>query len=164
MRFLLTHVFSHFCCRKELFFIRLRGFIVSSIYALFFTSSAIAGFISVTALLLAGIPLKSFQVFTFLSALANIRLVVTLCVGESLRHIVDAKTALDRVQRVIEKKSISLSSVSTNENPSTLKVYFRGRKYNPHPVRLDSFKSGKPAVIYARKLDETSQHSPSRYF
>ncbi|KAJ7382493.1 hypothetical protein OS493_034654 [Desmophyllum pertusum] len=38
--------------RKEISLIRIRGFFVSSIYALFFTSSAIAGFISVTTLLL----------------------------------------------------------------------------------------------------------------
>ncbi|KAJ7388545.1 hypothetical protein OS493_036912 [Desmophyllum pertusum] len=145
--------------RKEIAFIRYRGFIVSSIYALFFTSSAFAGFISITALLITGIPLRPFQVFTLLSALSNIRLAVTLHIAEPLRLLADAKTACARMQRLFETKSIDLSQ---QEKQSLLKVYFRGRKYKSRSVRIESFRSGKPALISARKLEATSQHIPSQ--
>jgi len=94
-----------FFCRKEISLIRIRGFIVSSIYALFFTSSTIAGFMSVTTLLLTEHSLTSFKVFTLLSALANIKFFVTIFIAESLRYIADARTAIDRMQRLIEKES-----------------------------------------------------------
>ncbi|KAJ7381834.1 hypothetical protein OS493_038752 [Desmophyllum pertusum] len=143
--------------RKEISFIRYRGFIVSSIYALFFTSSAFAGFISITALLITGIPLRPFQVFTLLSALSNIRLAVTLHIAQPLRLLADAKTACARMQRLVETKS---SDLSQQEKQSLLKVYFRGRKYKSRSVRIEGVRSGEPVLISARKLEATSQHIP----
>ena len=109
--------------------------------------------------------MKSFQVFTLLSVLANIRMIVTILIGESLRFVVDAKTALDRVQTtLIANKSTALSSISNRETLSTLQGYFRRRQYKSGSVRMKSFRSGKPALIGARKLDNTSQHSQTQVF
>jgi len=127
---------------------------------LFFTSSAIAGLISVTALVLTGIPLTPFQVFTLLSALANIKLTVTLCIAESLRIIADAKTACNRMQRFLETESIDSISTSQKHHQQKLKVHFRSRKYRDRSVRIESFRSSKPVLISARKLEGTPQHTP----
>ena len=155
-----NHDLSNFFCRKEISFIRFRGFIISSIYALFFSSSAIAGLISVTAFVLTGIPLAPFQVFTLLSALGNIKLTVTLCIAEPLRFIADAKIACNRIQRFFETESIDSESTSQEQHEQKIKVYFRKRKYKHHSVRIESFRSSKPVLTSARKLEETPQHIP----
>ena len=155
-----NHVLLNFFWRKEISFIRVRGFIISSIYALFFSSSAIAGLISVTALVLTGIPLTPFQVFTLLSVLGNIKSTVTLLIAESRRFIADAKTACNRMQRFLETESIDSVSTSQEQHEHKIKVYFRKRKYRHHSVRIESFRSSKPVLISAHKLEETPQHMP----
>ena len=144
-------------CRKEISLIRIRGFIISSIYALFFTSSAIAGFISITTLLLTGHSLTSFKVFTLLSALANIKFIATIFVGYCLRDIADAQTSCHRIQSVIEKKSVLTNTLDQTLCP--LEVYIKGRRYKPQCNRIESFKSGKPALMSVRKREETSQYN-----
>ena len=158
------HLFFNLCCRKELSFIRLRGFIISSIYALFFNGTTIAGFFSVLSLLLSGVTVKSAEVFTLLSFLSNINVSVSLSIGEGLRYVMDAKTALDRVQNLIENSSLSWSTENNKDNPFSLQVYRRGRKHQPHPVRIESFRSGKPALICARRFCDTSQNRQSGVF
>ena len=106
--------------------------------------------------------MKPIQVFTLLSILSNIRLFVTLFIGESSRYVMDAKTALNRVQILIESNSLAKSSENNNENRFALQVYCRGRKYNPHPVRTESFRSDKPTLIGARRFRNTSQKTQSR--
>ncbi|KAJ7392175.1 hypothetical protein OS493_013547 [Desmophyllum pertusum] len=146
--------------RKEISLIRIRGFIVSSIYALFFTSSAIAGFISVTTLLLTENTLTSFKVFTLLSILANLKMAVTIFIAESLRYIADARTACNRMQRLIEKKSILAYKMDhhAKDKLTSLEVYLKGRRYRPQFIRTESFRTGTPTLISARKLEGTSQN------
>ena len=126
---------------------------------MFFASSAIAGLISVTALVLTGISLTPVQVFTLLSALANIKLNVTLFIAESLRYIADAKTACSRMQRFLETESIDSVSTSQKQHHKRTKVYFGKRKYKHHSVRIESFRSSKPVLISARKLENTPHHA-----
>jgi len=126
---------------------------------LFFTSSAIAGLVSVTALVLTGISLTPVRVFTLLSALANINLNVTLFIAESLCVIADAKTACNRMQRFLENESIDSESTNQKQHQQKIKAYFKKRKYNHHSVRIESFRSSKPVLINARKLGGTPQHT-----
>ena len=143
--------------RKEISLIRIRGFIVSSIYALFFTSSAMAGLVSVTTLLFTENSLTSFKVFTLMTLLSNLKLVVTIFIADSLRYIADAKTACRRMQRLIEKRPILKCKMDHRDNPSTLEVFFKGRTYKPQFVRTESFGIGKPALLKAQKLEQTCQ-------
>ena len=99
------------------------------------------------------------QVFTLLSALANIKLNVTLFIAESLRYIADAKTACNRMQRFLETESIDSVSTSQEQRRKNIKVYFRQRKYKHHSVRIESFRSSKPVLVSARKLEETLQQA-----
>ncbi|KAK2548536.1 ABC transporter C family member 3 [Acropora cervicornis] len=143
--------------RKELFFYRLRGMIISSIYALFFTSTAIAGFISVLALIFSGIEIKSFQVFTLFSTLGNLKMISTMFIGESLRFIVDAKTAMARVQKLLENFSNTERPQRNKGNMVALQAFCRGRKFNPHSIRTESFRENKPALFSVRRLNASNK-------
>ena len=150
--------------RKEISLIRIRGFIVSSIYALFFTSSAIAGLISVTTLIFTENSLTSFKVFTLMTLLGNLKLVVTIFIADALRYIADARTACSRMQRLIEKRSILTSKMHHQENPSTTDIYFKGRKYKPQFIRTESFRNGKPTLLSAQKVEQTCQDIKPQVF
>ena len=135
---------------------------MSGMYALFFTSSAFAGFISVMSLLLTENSLTSFNAFTLISTLSNIKMAVTIFIADSLRCISDARVACNRMQRLIEKKSILTRKTDHQDNPTPLGVYFKSRKYRPQFIRNESFRNGKPAFISVRKLEQTSKHIQPR--
>jgi len=143
--------------RKEISLIRIRGFLVSSIYALFFSSSAMAGFISVTSLLFTDASLTSFKVFTLLTLLTNIKMVITISIADSLRYIADARTACSRMQNLIETKSMLRRKMDYQEYRSNLEVYVKRRKYKPQFIRIESFRNGKPALLSAQKLEQAGQ-------
>ena len=145
--------------RKEISLIRIRGFIISSTYALFFTSNAIAGFISVMTLLLTGHSLTSFKAFTLMSILANVKFFVTIFIGNCLRYIADARTACERMQRLIEKKSVLTCKMDHKHKLTPLQVYFKGRRCKPQFVRTESFSFGKPTLVSVRKREGTTQHN-----
>jgi len=75
--------------------------------------------------------------------------------ADSLRYIADARAACDRMQQLIETKSILKHNVDNLQRPTWLEVYFKGRRYRPQFVRLESFRSGKPALVSARKVEGT---------
>ena len=137
--------------------IRARGFIISSIYALFFTSGTVAGFISVMALVLSGHSLTSFNVFTLLNILSNLKLYVTILIGDCLRNLADAKNSCDRLQRLIEKKAPSKVNVGDAHTLLPLEVYCKGRQYKPQFIRTESFRPGKPVLISARKREKNHE-------
>ena len=132
--------------------IRVRGFFIATIYALFFISHTIAGFLSVATLVFTEHSLTSFTVFTLLSILANIKFFVTTFIGDSLIWIADSMIALRRTQRLLETKPVIESKISRRQNMSPLKVYFKGRRYQPHLLRTESFKPGKPALMSLQKI------------
>ncbi|KAL9978592.1 hypothetical protein ACROYT_G016126 [Oculina patagonica] len=150
--------------KKEISLIRIRGFMISSIYALFFTSSAMAGFVSVTIMLFTKHSLTSFKIFTLISILSNIKFIVTIFIAEALYHIADARTACNRMQRLIEKKAILTREMDHKDKLYPLEVYFRGRRYKPQFIRTQSFRNGRPALVSARKLKQTSQHIQPQAF
>ncbi|KAJ7382494.1 Multidrug resistance-associated protein 4 [Desmophyllum pertusum] len=44
------------------------------------------------------------------------------------------------------------------DKPSSLQVYLKGRRYRPQCIRTESFRTGTPTLISARKLEGTSQN------
>ena len=140
--------------------IRVRGFLASTIYALFFISHTIAGFLSVTTLVFTEHSLTSFTVFTLLSVIANIKFVVTVFIGDSLIWIAESMIACRRMQRLLETKPVMESSMSKRENISPLKVYFKGWRYTPSLVRTESFKPGKPALLSLQKIKDVQAVQP----
>ena len=139
--------------------IRVRGFFISTIYALFFISHTIAGFLSVATLVFTEHSLTSFTVFTLLSILANIKFFVTTF-GDSLIWFADSMIALRRMQRLLETKPVIESKLSKRQNMSPLKVYFKGRRYKPYLVRTESFKPEKPALMSLQKIEDFQAVQP----
>ena len=84
-------------------------------------------------------------------------MVVTIFIADSLRRIADARTACSRMQRLIEKRSILTRKKDHQKSLHTLDVYFKSRKYKPQFIRIESFRNGKPALLNARKLEQTYQ-------
>lgn len=134
--------------------IRVRGFIISSIYASYFTSGTVAGFISVMALVLTGHSLTSFNVFTLLNILSNLKMYVTIYIGDCLRNLADVKNSCDRLQRLIEKKASLKVNVGDVHTLLPLEVYCKGRQYKPQFIRTESFRPGKPVLISVRKREK----------
>lgn len=115
----------------------MRGAILSSFDALYFTNTPIAGFISVTTLLLTNNYLTAFQIFTLLSALNVIKFSVSVSVGETLHLLADVKVSLDRIQNFLETHSSSVAIENpkhkTNngcDNPNFDCRHFEGAKDN----------------------------------
>ncbi|KAL9978597.1 hypothetical protein ACROYT_G016132 [Oculina patagonica] len=150
--------------RKEISLIRIRGFIVSSIYTLYFSSTAMAGFVSVTTLLLTQHQLTSSTIFTLIAILSNIKFIVTIFIADALRYLADARTACNRMQRLIETKSILTREMNYKNKLCPLEVHFRGRRYKPQFIRIESLRNGRPALVGALKLEQTSQHMQPQVF
>ena len=108
-------------------------------------------------LLFTGHSLTSFKVFTLISTLANVKFFVTIFLGEVLHYIADARTACDRMQRLIEKTSVSARKMDHQHKLAPLKAYFKGRRYKPQFIRIESFRNGKPTLISVQKRNEVSQ-------
>ena len=124
-----------------------------------------AGFISVTTLLFTEGSLTSFKVFTLLTLLANIKMVVTIFIADSLRYLADARTACRRMQNLIEKRSMFLTGKMDHQyHPSTLDVYFKGRKYKHQFFRIESFRNRTPALLSVQKLEQTCQNIKPQVF
>ena len=133
---------------------------MSSVYALFFSSSAMAGFISVTTLLFADTSLTPFKVFTLLTLLTNLKMIVTIFIADALRYIADARTACSRLQNLLEKKSMLTRSMDYQEKPSSPEVSFKGQGYESEIATIESFTNEKPHP----KLGQTSQDIKPRVF
>ena len=123
-----------------------------------------AGLVSVTTLLFTENSLTSFKVFTLMTLLGNLKLVVTIFIADSLRRIADARTACQRMQRLIEKRSILTRRINQQNDLYTLDVYFKSRKYKPNFIRIESFGNGKPALLSAKKLEQTCQDIKPQIF
>ena len=112
---------------------------MSSVYALFFSSSAMAGFISVTTLLFTDTSFTSFKVFTLLTLLTNVKMIVTIFIADSLRYIADARIACSRMQNLIEKKSMLTRNMDYQDKSSSPEVSFKGKGYEPEFATIESF-------------------------
>ena len=112
-----------------------------------------AGFISVTILLFTEGSLTSFKVFTLITLLTNVKMVVTIFIADSLRYIADARTACNRIQNLIEKKSMLARNMDYQHKPSSPEVSFKGKGYEPEFATIENFRNAKPHP----KLAQTSQ-------
>ena len=112
-----------------------------------------AGFISVTILLFTEGSLTSFKVFTLITLLTNVKMVVTIFIADSLRYIADARTACNRIQNLIEKKSMLTRNMDYQHKPSSPEVSFKAKGYEPEFATTENLKNAKPHP----KLAQTSQ-------
>ena len=115
------------------------------------------GLVSVTTLVFTEDSLTSFKIFTLMSLLGNLKMVATLFIADSLRYIADARTACRRMQRSIEKRTISIRKMDHHgqENHSTSEVCTKSRKYKHQFFRIESFRNRTPTLLSVQKLEQT---------
>ena len=80
-------------------------------------------------------------------------MISTMFIGESLRFILDAKTAMARVQKLLENFSNTERPQRNIENMIALQAFCKGRKFNPHRIRTESFRENKPALFFGSKTE-----------
>ena len=103
-----------------------------------------AGFISVTTLLYADTTLTSFKVFTLLTLLSNLKMVVTMFIADSLRVIADARTACRRIENLIGKTSMLTRNMDYQVKPSSPEISVKGKGYDQEFAITESFRNAKP--------------------
>ena len=84
-------------------------------------------------------------------------MISTMFIGESLRFIVDAKTAMARVQKLLENFSNTERPQRNKGNMVALQAFCRGRKFNLHSIRTESFRENKPALFSVRRLNASNK-------
>ena len=84
--------------------IRLKGFIVSILLVLFFTTIPIATLVSVTFLILTGTHLSSFSIFTLLLGFAILRKTLSYNLSLFMQIAADGKGAIDRMRNFLMEK------------------------------------------------------------
>lgn len=100
-----------------------------------------------------------------MTLLGNLKLVVTIFIADSLRLIADARTACSRMQRLIEKRSTILTrKVDHQDDPCTSDIYINSGKNKTRFVRIESFRKGEPALLSAKKLEQTCQEIKPQVF
>ncbi|KAJ7370583.1 hypothetical protein OS493_031319 [Desmophyllum pertusum] len=107
---------------KEMAIIRLKGFIVSVLVVLYFTTLPIAVLISVTTLVFAGTQLSSFTIFTVLLGLVTIRFTCCNNLGLAVQIVADGKIALDRIQAFIQEKVSKFDEIEQHQRLSNEQV------------------------------------------
>ena len=84
--------------------IRFKGFIVSILLVLFFTTIPIATLVSVTFLILTGTHLSSFSIFTLLLGFAILRKTLSYNLSLFMQIAADGKVAIDRMRDFLMEK------------------------------------------------------------
>lgn len=85
-------------------------------------------------------------------------MVVTIFLVHGLRYIADARTACCRMQRILEKNSLSKMQI---DHGDTI-LPFTDQRKRSNFVRTDSFKNGKPVLVGARKLEPLIDNHPPK--
>ena len=133
-----------------MWFIRLRGLIISSLFSLFYTTTPLAGFISIVTLIAGGEHITAFKMFTILSCLNIINFSVTIAMGYVLPLITEGNIAIKRIQRfLLGEYDDTCITFATRRGPrGFLSVNLKNeRRLGPPVVRQESFKVGDPKLI-----------------
>ncbi|XP_068699718.1 ATP-binding cassette sub-family C member 4-like isoform X2 [Montipora foliosa] len=100
--------------RKEMALIRLKGFIVSMLLVLCFTTFPIATLVSVTTLILTGTHLSSFAIFTLLLCYTILGYLFCYNLAFTMLVASDGKVALDRIQTFLTEKVTKFEGIGEN--------------------------------------------------
>ena len=84
-----------------MWYIRIRGLVISSLLSMAYTIAPLAGFISVVTLIEAGEQITAFNMFTIISTLNVINFSVSLAMGYFLPLMAEANTAITRIEKFL---------------------------------------------------------------
>ena len=133
-----------------MWFIRLRGLIVSSLYSLGYTTAPLAGLISIATMIAGGDHITSFKMYTVYSSLNVINFSVAVLMAYTLHLVIEGYTAVKRIEQfLLREYDDTCISFSTRRGPrGFLKVNMKTEsRLGPSVVRQDSFKVGDPKLI-----------------
>ena len=147
-----------------MWFIKLRGLIICSLYSLLYTCAPLAGFISITILITAGERVTSFKTFTILSSLNVISFCVCVQMACTLHFIAEGYIAVRRIERFMSRE-YGISSAQLDKGVTFGKqhgpngcfsVNLKASRYGTGIVRLESFKLGDPNLLYVLRKSTLS--------
>ena len=135
--------------------IRLKGIIQSFFCTLYQCILSISVLLSVLAMIATDAELDSFTVFTLVSGLAVLKFSINAGLSVCFFGCVEAKVGLSRMQKFLEEGLTNAQSNSmTSSKP--LSVHYKGRKYTPEVVRLESFRKERPSLLNCSQLNSPS--------
>jgi len=158
--------------RKEMWFIRLRGLIICSLYSLGYTSAPLAGFISIAILITTGEHVTAFKTFTILSSINVINFCICVQMACTLHFVAEGYIAVSRIGQFMSREyGISSAQLyrgvtfGKQRGPNgCVSVNLKASRYGTGIVRLESFKVGDPNLLYVlrkRTLSDTDNNDLS---
>ena len=155
-----------------MWFIRLRGLIICSLYSLLYTCAPLAGFISIAFLITTGEHVTSFKTFTILSSLNVINFCVCVQMACTLHFVAEGYIAVRCIEQFMSREC-GISSAQLHKGVTSGKqhgpngcfnVKFKTSRYGTGIVRLESFKLGDPnllSVLTKRTLSDKDNNDLS---
>ena len=128
-----------------MWFIRLRGLIVSSLYSLIYTTAPLAGFISVVMMVTGGEHITAFKMFTILSCLNIINLSVSIGMGYTLPLVTEGIIAIKRIEQFLLREYDD--TCITFAIRRGLRGFLTERGLGPSVVRQESLKVRDPKLV-----------------
>ena len=147
-----------------MWFIRLRGLIICSLYSLVYTCAPLAGFISITMLITTGEHVTAFKTFTILSSLNVINFCICAQMACTLHFVAEGYIAVKRMEQFMSREYERLSApfgkgvtFGRKRGPNgCVSINLKASRYGPGIVRLESFKVGDPNLLYVLKKNTVS--------
>ena len=139
-----------------MWFIRLRGLIICSLYSLLYTCAPLAGFISIAFLITTGEHVTSFKTFTILSSLNVINFCVCVQMACTLHFVAEGYIAVRCIEQFMSREC-GISSAQLDKGVTFGKqhgpngcfnVKLKTSLYETGIVRLEGFKLGDPNLLY----------------
>ena len=84
-----------------MWYIRLRGVIISSLYSMAYTVSPLAVFVSTVVLIAAGEQITAFKLFTIVTTFNVINFSVSIAMGFLLPLVTEANSAINRIEKFL---------------------------------------------------------------
>lgn len=155
-----------------MWFIRLRGLLISSLYSLIYTCAPLAGFISVAILISTGEHVTAFKTFTILSSLNVINFCISVQMACTLHYVAEGYIAMSRIEQFMTSEYGILPAqldggitFGKQHGPNgCFSVNLKASRYGTGIVRLESFKVGDPNLLYVlrkRTLSDTDNNALS---
>ena len=146
-------------------FIRLRGFIVSSLISLAYTTAPLAGLMSVVTLIAGEEHVTAFEIFTILSSLNVINFSVSVAMGYTLPIINEGIIAIKRIERFLNMSREYDDTCVTFATRRGPRGFLSVKLSNQSPfgrsvVRQQSFKVGDPKLLSV--LSKTTSYAKEK--
>lgn len=130
-----------------MWYIRIRGLVISSLSSMAYTIAPLAGFISVVTLISAGEQITAFNLFTILSTLNIINFSVSVAMGYLLPLVAEANTAINRIEKFLSIPTYSERRIKFASRRGPRGFLSLSLKDIPSTVRQENIKVERAKLI-----------------